>query len=255
MLRTGILRHGHLLVRGLVPPARVECLRDVIDRAFAAQDTVRTSGVTPELAPWCDPLDGLADGDAHRLMVRASHGVLAADSPRALCALLETVRDLRLEAFITAYLGERPGLAVRKCTLRRADASDWRIRLSNWHQDGAFLGDGIRAVNVWFALSRCGRDAPGIELMPLRLENRLLPRGEAGTQFGWTVAPETIERELPGVPIWRPEFEAGDVLLFDHWSLHRTAAYEGMPNLRYAIESWFFAPSTYADDPSTLIVV
>ena len=81
--------------------------------------------------------------------------------------------------------------------LRRADAS---LHASTWHQDGAFLGEGIRTVDAWFALSRCGRDAPGLEVIPVRLE-RVLPTGEAGTYFDWTVSPETITRELPG--IWR----------------------------------------------------
>jgi len=253
-LRTGILRHGHLLVRGLVPPERVARLRDAIDHSFRAQDLVAAFGPTPETAPWCDPLEGIPDGDSHRFMVRSAQGVLAADSPRALHEFLETVRDLQLDTMIGAYLGERPAISAKKCTLRRVDAGDWRIRLSNWHQDGSFLGHGIRTVSAWFALSRAGRDAAGMELIPIRLQ-RLLPTGESGTQFDWTVSPDTITRELPGIPIWRPEFEPGDVLLFDHWSLHRTAADEAMPNLRYAIESWFFAPSVYPEDPSSILVV
>jgi hypothetical protein len=71
----------------------------------------------------------------------------------------------------------------------------------------AFLGDGIRTVDAWFMLSPCGRDAHGLELIPGRLE-RVLPTGEPGTYFDWTVSPHTIERELPGAPVWRPEFEA-----------------------------------------------
>jgi Phytanoyl-CoA dioxygenase (PhyH) len=253
VLRAGILRHGHLLVRGLVSRARVARLRDGIDQAFRAQELISGLGITPETAPWYDELEGIPDGEAHRLMVRASHGLLAADSPRALFDFLETVRDVGLGDMIAAYLGERPALSAMKCTLRRADARDWRIRLSNWHQDGSFLGHGIRTLSAWFALSRCGRDAPGMDLIPRRLQ-RLLTRGESGTQFDWTVASDTIARELPGVPIWRPEFEPGDVLLFDHWSLHRTAADEEMPRIRYAIESWFFAPSVYPGDPGTILV-
>jgi hypothetical protein len=253
-LARGVLRHGHLLVRGLVPAPRVARLRDVVERAFAAQWATYVNGPSEEEASWCDPLAGIPDGDHHRLMVRASQGVLAADAPRALWEWLETVHDLGLDRLIAAYLGERPALSAKKCTLRRVDPSEWRVRHSNWHQDGSFLGEGVRSLNVWVSLSRCGRDAPGMELIPIRL-TRLLSRGEEGTQFDWTVAPETIAHELPQVPIWRPELEAGDALFFDHWSLHRTAAYEGMTNLRYAIESWFFAPSAYGEHPSTALLV
>ena len=254
IFRDGLVRHGHVLVRGLVSSARIARLRECIDEAFRADELVATSGPTPETAPWHDVFEGIPDAGIHRLMVRASHGVLAADAPRALFEYLETLQDLGLRNMIAAYLGERPALSVMKCTLRRADPSDWRIRLSNWHQDGAFLGHGIRTVNVWVSLSRCGRDAPGMELIPRRLTG-LLSRGEEGAQFDWTVSNETIARELPGVTIWRPEFEPGDVLMFDHWMLHRTASDEGMKNVRYAIESWFFAPSVYPGDPATMLVV
>jgi hypothetical protein len=45
------------------------------------------------------------------------------------------------------------------------------------------------------------------------------------------------------------------VLLFDEFAVHRTAADEGMLNVRYAIESWFFAPSAYPNGRSTPLVV
>ena len=36
-------------------------------------------------------------------------------------------------------------------------------------------------------------------------------------------------------------------MLFDHLCLHRTAIEPTMKKTRYAIESWFFAPSVYPD--------
>lgn len=254
MLARGIRQHGALLVRGLVPEARVARLRAAIDGAFEGQVIASAAGVTPAIAPWCDPLDGIPDGEAHRFMVRAAHGVLTVDSPRALAELLHTFHALGLDALIASYLGERPVLAAKKCTLRRIDPGDWKVAVSNWHQDGAFLGEGIRTVNVWVALSRCGRDAPGLEILPLRLD-RLLPRGGPGADFDWTVSRDVIARELPGIPIWEPLFEPGDVLFFDDWLLHRTAARPGMPHVRYSVECWLFAPSTYVDPASTGIVV
>src|SRR5262245_49339171 len=124
IFRDGLVRHGHVLVRGLVPPARIARLRECIDEAFRADELVATSGSTPETVPWHDPFEGIPDAAIHRLMVRASHGVLAADAPRALFEYLETLQDLGLRNMIAAYLGERPALSVMKCTLRRADPSD-----------------------------------------------------------------------------------------------------------------------------------
>jgi hypothetical protein len=249
-LHRGILRDGCVLVRGLVRPGRVARLRDAIDRAFEARDLTLAGAATPETATWYDPVERVPK-DASRTWVHAGQGVLAADSPRAFFEFLETVREIGLDRLIADYLGERPVLSVEKTTLRRADASLYR---SAWHQDGAFLGTDIRTVDAWFALSRCGRDAPGLDVVPIRL-TRVLPTAEPGTYFQWTVSPDTVARELPGTPVWRPEFEEGDVLLFDHLLLHRTAAEAGMPGLRYAIESWFFAPSAYPRRGITPLVV
>jgi hypothetical protein len=258
VLATGLLRHGHVLVRGLVPPERVTCLRDAIDRTFAAHRAVARAGPSEATRPWCDPLAGVPDLDAHRFMARAASGILAADAPRTLYELLETMRSLRIDTMIAEYFGERPALSAKKCTLRRLRVRDWRVYwrlfLANWHQDGAFLGRGVRTVNAWLALSACGRRAAGMQLVPLRLD-RLLATGDHETSFDWTVSRQTIARALPGVAVWEPEFSAGDVLFFDHWFLHRTAPRPWQWRTRYAIETWFFAASVYADDPATALVV
>lgn len=248
-LREAFARHGCLWVRGLVPPERVARLRDAIDRAFEASAATVARRAGADTRTWYDALEKVPK-DGSRSWVRDAQGVLAADSPRAFFEFLETVRDLGVDRVIEQYLGERPALSVEKTVLRRADAT---LHQSTWHQDGAFLGEGIRTVDAWFALSRCGRDAPGLDLIPVRLD-RVLPPGEEGTYFGWTVSESTIAREMPGAEIWRPEFEPGDVMFFDHFLVHRTAAEPSMPGVRYAIESWFFAASVYPETSTPLVV-
>jgi hypothetical protein len=249
LLRRGILRHGCVLVRGLVPPARVDRLVRAIDRAFDAHDAWAASG--GQTSADFDPLEAIPNGIELRGWIRQGLGVLACDSPSAFHEYLETVYELGIDRLIAGHLGERPALSAEKCTLRRVDSSPSG---AYWHQDGAFMGDGIRTVNAWFALSRCGVDAPGLDMIPLRFE-QLLPRGEEGVLLDWAVSRKTIDRELPGVQIWRPEFEAGDVLFFDHMFLHRTAAEPDMPRMRYAIESWYFAASVYPEGSSTPLVI
>ena len=61
--------------------------------------------------------------------------------------------------------------------------------------------------------------------------------------YGWSVSDDLAQRTA-GDPGWRrPTFRAGDALLFDEMMLHRTGADPSMPDTRYAIEMWFFAPS------------
>jgi hypothetical protein len=255
VLRNGILRHGSLWVRGLVPKGRVARLRHAIDRVLEGYDAVEGDGQpSADTATWYDPLDNIRNPQDARSWRRQANAVLAADSPRGFFELMETVHETGLADLVGAYFGERPALAAEKVTMFRVHAQDWRLRAASWHQDGAFLGDGIRTVNVWFSLSRCGRDAPGMALYPIPLD-RILPVGESGAIYDWSLSPDTIARELPGVPIWQPECEEGDVLIFDHLTLHKTHAVEGMPNWRYAFETWFFAPSVYPKGLSTPLVV
>jgi hypothetical protein len=254
-LRAGILRYGCLLVRGLVPQKRVDQLVDGIDRALAAYDARAAGAPVSETRPWYEPFKPKGNGSSsgkmgvRRNAVRAGGAVLTADSPRMMYDLLDTLDDVGLRRLTTGYLGERPALSMNKCTLRRAPLD---AVFADWHQDGAFLGDGIRTVNVWLSLSHCGRDAPGLDILPRRLD-RIVETGTEGAIFPWAVAPDMVERTARGTPICRPMFEPGDVLLFDELFLHRTACDSEMTRERYAIETWLFAPSAYPDNQIPLV--
>ena len=52
--------------------------------------------------------------------------------------VLDTFDAVGLGPALTGYLGERPVLAAKKWTLRRVPLDSG----TNWHQDGAFLGQG-----------------------------------------------------------------------------------------------------------------
>jgi hypothetical protein len=241
-LRGGIFGHGCLLVRRLVPEPRVEELVDGIDRAFAAYEARAAGAPASETTPWFEPFTpgpGYSVGPK-RSWTWDAGGVLVGDSPRLMYELLETLDEVGLRRLIGAHFDERPLLSMNKSTLRRVplDTS------SDWHQDGAFLGQGIRTVNVWLSLSHCGRDAPGLDIVPRRLD-RIVETGTEGASFPWSVAPDKVEQACGASSVVRPIFEPGDVLLFDDLFLHRTAIDAGMTRERHAVETWFFAASTY----------
>jgi hypothetical protein len=248
-LHDGIRRHGSLLVRGLVDPARVSRLVEAIDRAFAAFDEHASGTPVRRTLPWFDPIDAGGDVQILRTFVRQATGVWTADSPRALYEWIETLIDLGIDRLVTAYLGERPALSLEKGTLRRAEPTQTG---NAWHQDGGFLGAGIRTINVWLSLSHCGRDAPGLDLVPIRIPH-VLPVGTTGALYDWDVADAELRKVYRG-SIWRPLLEPGDVLFFDHLCVHRTAVEEGMSRRRWAIESWCFAPSVYPETQTPLIL-
>jgi hypothetical protein len=244
-LRRGLAHDGCVLVRGLIPPKRAETLARGIDRALDAFDTCAAASGPRALSPWYVPFTPRT-GDyrvgGRRRWVRASGALWTADSPRMLFELLEVVHDTGVGSLVEAYLGERPALSANKCTLRRVPV-DTR---TDWHQDGAFLGRHVRTLNLWLALSPCGTDAPGLDIVPRRFDE-VLETGTDGAFFDWSVSPEVVERAADGVGVIRPEFAPGDALLFDHLFLHRTGVASGMSRQRWAIETWFFAPSNYPD--------
>jgi hypothetical protein len=245
-LRRGLAQHGCVLVQGLTTPERAEALARGIDRALDAFDTCAAASGPSSAPPWYvpfSPQSGKYRVGGRRGWVRASGGLWTADSPRMLFELLDVVAETGIGALVEGYLGERPALSANKCTLRRVPVDT----NTNWHQDGAFLGRHVRTLNLWLALSSCGTDAPGLDIVPWRFDE-ILPTGTDGALFDWSVSPALVEEVAGGADaILRPEFSPGDALLFDHLFLHRTGVSPGMTRQRWAIETWFFAPSTYPE--------
>jgi Phytanoyl-CoA dioxygenase (PhyH) len=244
-LRRGLAHHGCVWVRGLIPAERAEALAKGIDRALGAFDECEATGAHA-VAPWYVPFrtpDAVQFAWRRRGWLRASGGLWTADSPRMLFELTELVEDTGIAALIEAHFGERPALSANKCTLRRVPTDT----NTSWHQDGAFLGRDVQSLNLWLALSACGVDAPGLDIVPQRFDE-ILPTGTEGATFDWSASPHVVEGAIGGPDaIMSPEFRAGDALLFDHMFLHRTGIAPGMTRERWAIESWFFAPSSYPD--------
>ena len=248
-IRAAFLAHGSLLVRGLVPAERAASLIEGIDRTIAARDAHLEGAPQSETLPWFEPFDpapeySTDEADWNRLKP-GSGSVWAADSPRMMFELLEAFEEAGVIETARDYLGERFAFSMNKSVLRRSPPGTG----SAWHQDGAFLGEGLRTLNVWLALNRCGEDAPGMEVVPKRL-NETVATGTPGATFVWSVSDLLVDELLDGQPTSRPTFEPGDALLFDHLNLHRTGTSPEMTRTRYATETWCFASSAF---PKTLV--
>ena len=246
MIRAGILRDGCLLVRGMVDRDAALAMAEDIDRAFEARDAVQGGGDgDPRYYSEFMPAPAFR-ASLGREWIEGGGGLWAADSPRLLFEMLDLFDASGLRAAIRGYLGEQQLISVQKCTLRRVDPDAGR----GWHQDGAFMGD-VRALNVWLSLSRCGDEAPGMDVVPRRLEE-IVPTGTEGATFEWSVSEQVAEEAAGETGVLRPIFEPGDVLLFDELFLHSTAAEPSMAKSRWAIESWFFGASASPTEYSPL---
>ena len=248
ILRAAILRDGCLLVRGLVQKDEALRLADDIDQAFQARAALAAGESAPE--GYYEEFE--PDPSFHQLIKRdwieAGGGVLAADSPTVLIDTLDALDRVDFPSVVHGYLGERGAISAQKTTLRKADPSV----PGAWHQDGKFLGD-VHALNLWLSLSRCGDEAPGLDIVPRRLD-QLVATDTEGTQLRNQVSDEIAQQAADGVGIVRPIFEPGDALLFDELFLHKTGSEPEMPKPRYALESWFFGPSAFPNEYSPIAI-
>lgn len=253
LLGGALLHHGCLLVRGLVSESHALELREDTDRSFRARRADRSPERPADTRPWFVPFDpdpGYPTlNDRLREFHIAAGAVLAAESPRSLFHLMEAFEESHVIDAIEGYLGERPAISLNKCVLRHTAF----VEPSNptWHQDGAFLGADVRSVDIWLSLSNCGgeSDTPGLEILPRRV-HQILDTGQEVHVNAVTRA--QVDTVTGDTPIMRPPFAPGDGLLFDERFLHRTGIDPGMRGERRAIETWFFAPSSF---PSAYIPI
>ncbi|MBV8429985.1 MAG: phytanoyl-CoA dioxygenase family protein [Solirubrobacterales bacterium] len=239
-IRAGILQAGCVLVRGLIPSAEASAFAQEIERAWAARDRSRDDAGPPD--GYYEEFTQKIGTEVLRSWVEGGGGLLAADSPPLFSKMTQLFERVRLPALVEGYLGETPLISLHKSTLRKADPSV----PGAWHQDGKFLGD-VRALNLWLALSDCGQDAPGLDILPRRLDT-YLATGTDDAPLEWTISQKQVDEAAGEDSILRPVFEAGDALLFDELFLHQTASDPAMTQPRYAIESWFFGASQFPPD-------
>ena len=246
-LRAGILGKGGLIVRGLMDPERVESFKDCIQNSLLARKGIAEGQAPPDENPWFRRPESVAGGPVQfpslgQNQYTDTGSVWAVDSPPSAFRLIEFYRQLGLPELLQQYFGEEAMLSVRKWVLRCVPPNNGGE--SGWHQDGQFMGDGIRTVNLWVALSDCGTgaDAPGIDIVADNTRE-IYPTGTHGAPFDWTVGQGLVDEIGRDHPVQRPRFRPGDAVFFDHYNLHRTGFGTDHCSNRYAVESWFFAAS------------
>jgi hypothetical protein len=248
LLRSAIMRDGCLLVRGLVDRADAEWFAQQIDRSFAERDR-HDAGEPhdPELYDEFTP-DPRCGDELARPWIKAGGGVLAVDSPLLNFKMMEMFGRARLPELVHGYLGEAPLITAQKTTLRKAEPSV----PGAWHQDGKFMGP-VRALNLWLSLSRCGDEAPGLDIVPKRIDDFVTTQTEEAL-LDYAISQRMAEDAAGETGIVRPIFEPGDALFFDDVFLHKTGSDPGMPKPRYAIENWFFGGSGFPQEYAPIAV-
>ena len=158
-------------------------------------------------------------------------------------ALAHSLSQGPLRAMLQAALGARVALLADQCWARcqyaPAHAPPGHAA-HGWHQDGALHADfaapvpqaPLRLLTCWVALTRCGDDAPSLELLR-RPPSRLLQPAE--------LAHEQVRRDHADADFVRLRLEPGQGLLFGGDWLHRTHVHAGMRSDRVSLELRFVA--------------
>jgi hypothetical protein len=246
VVRATLTAHGSVLVRELLPRALAESLRADVAEAIAARDAFLAGAPLPGGEEWYSELPTLRMPGLRPFVT----GVLAVDSPRGFARYLDALEQTGIDRLAAGFLGGPPALSAEKTIFRCVSAREVLPPEYGWHQDGAFLGERIRALDVWIALTPCGRDAPSLEVLPRRVD-RILPKGAI---FDWDLSKQLIENEYPGFTTASPEFLPGDALLIDQLCVHRACASPEMTVPRLSIECWMFAPESVPADYQGLML-
>ena len=219
---------------------------------------VVTVAVAPATcATWLSSID-----DAYTRVADARHGVFVAESSSF---RLPAIEGLTIDAVWTALstvvrqgcadlLGPAIEIDADQCWVRRqfapAMAPD-RHRPHSWHQDGAlgydFSGHAglappadalLRMVTFWIALTPCGVDAPGLELVTEPIDELLLPSD---------LREAAVDESRPAARRVRPVMGPGDVAIFTGDVLHRTHRTTSMTRTRTSIELRCFPADGHPD--------
>lgn len=147
----------------------------------------------------------------------------------------EVLHQPLLHPLLRYCCGPEPAL-LYKSMLPRRQHPFWPERRIPFHQDAEFLA-GRFALNLWLPLNRCGREAPGLELLLKPLKKLWFCLGEDTSIPLYQQRNErSVLASAPAEYFWQPQMEPGDVLIFDSFLLHRTWLTPSMFLPRYSLE-------------------
>jgi hypothetical protein len=199
--------HGSLVVRGLLDEETVTRVR-----AHLHPDSLQV------VLPVSAEVDAMVAGVA---------------SAYESSGLIRVVRD---------YLEEPPVAAANRIVVRRVTENSGL----GWHQDGPFYGI-CAALSVWTALDDCGQEGPSLSFVPRRVDHVITPERGLQSDPRTIKMKEAVSQLLEDRPFVEPSLRAGDVLLFDELTVHRSGSRALRAPHRDLMITWFFAPSRFPD--------
>lgn len=257
LVKKSIARSGGLIVRNFASGGECADLRFDINQALEEYRELSLGRVQKSDCKYVSRPESIHGEKKQFPMADRDWGIAtgsiwAVDTPQLAVQLISFYKSKGVKKLLRQYFDEPAVLSVKKWLLRCIAPNNGAE--AGWHQDGRFMGESIRSLNLWLALSECGAkaDAPGIEFV-MDQSRVIYETGTNGAAFDWTVGQGLIDRLHGDKCIVRPRFSAGDAVIFDHYNLHRTAYGCSDSACRYAVETWFFAASRAPENQHPLV--
>ena len=148
--------------------------------------------------------------------------------------MLSLISASPIRTAIESFYGENVAIPLNHALLRYYYAAESQYgHISPFHQD--LVGIDARArVTSWWPLDRCGVNAPGLEILDVKLDS-LVPVDADGADKEFGISADRLIAQF-GDRLIHPEFEPGDVALFLNTTPHRTFVTSDMDQERYSFE-------------------
>jgi len=193
-------------------------------------DPIEVSGFTPA---W------FYEGERNYRRWFWEHG---ADFPNVLLGLI--VRSNLPDIYHLLYR-ESVICSYQHCSVRYQRA-DIQHKSYTFHQDVSYHSrDPLdhSGLTTWIPLCDCGIEAPSLEVYPRAIQDVLpVPDGVTGPYL-FCDTQTVLDRY--GKDLWAPTFSAGDVLIFNHFVVHRTYITDGMTKERQSVDFRVFPRSRF----------
>jgi len=214
-IASGLLFHGALMIRGLYNAEQIAFLTQIAEQEHA-----------------------------HK--VANPKNIVSTFS---FCHLMRVYEESGLLNAVKGYLGDDAIIAIERARLRYKGLN--QTAGLSWHQDGSYFGEKCFALNCWAAVTECGRKNNGLSLVPRRNHEQLGADAvkQAQNRFGkadLAYGNKVLKDYLPkNDGIKTPFFNAGDAIIFDEMTLHRTGKVKQITMPQIVSISWFFSLSRF----------
>lgn len=215
--------HGLGVCRSIFAPDTVERLHRRMIDLYALHDRHNSQNQGRDYGIDVIHFENLLDGPHESVVIEVFHEFIRSRGFRIFQRLIDgPVQFLMFACLVRSH---RPG------------ASRSHVP---FHQDVTFMTNRFRSFNCWIPLVDCGVEAPGLEVLRRRMSDdvseRIDPNRDPTSLFrdlDLTASVSDIAEPCGGEAFVTPILSAGDGLIFDQLTIHRTQI--GLENRRRRI--------------------